>query len=115
MMQRPTKLEEHMKVHHPKTIHGTHATVLKVFPNRLHDGDLVAKASTLVQGMPKRSTQDNQSTVLDPSLQFRNSALISYHMRWYYVKLQEKEKNRKLNDLLDALEFNQAPRQRTHS
>merc|ERR1712036_106952 len=25
----------------------------------------------------------------------------------YYVKLTEKEKNRKLNDLLDALEFNQ--------
>merc|ERR1712093_277800 len=25
----------------------------------------------------------------------------------YYVKLSEKEKNRKLNDLLDALEFNQ--------
>merc|ERR1719145_332255 len=26
----------------------------------------------------------------------------------YFVKLDEKEKNRKLNDLLDALEFNQA-------
>merc|ERR1711865_1270052 len=25
----------------------------------------------------------------------------------HYVKLQEKEKNRKLNDLLDALDFNQ--------
>merc|ERR1711964_627510 len=25
----------------------------------------------------------------------------------YYVKLQESEKNRKLNDLLDSLEFNQ--------
>ena len=25
----------------------------------------------------------------------------------YFVKLEEKQKNRKLNDLLDALEFNQ--------
>lgn len=30
-----------------------------------------------------------------------------YHLFQHYIKLQEPEKNRKLNDLLDALDFNQ--------
>merc|ERR1712025_866679 len=35
------------------------------------------------------------------------SKLTLHGLLQYYVKLTEKEKNRKLNDLLDALEFNQ--------
>merc|ERR1712010_181386 len=35
------------------------------------------------------------------------SKLTLHGLLQYYVKLVEKEKNRKLNDLLDALEFNQ--------
>lgn len=35
------------------------------------------------------------------------SKLTLYGLQQYYVKLEEKQKNRKLNDLLDALEFNQ--------
>jgi ATP-dependent RNA helicase UAP56/SUB2 len=35
------------------------------------------------------------------------SKLTLHGLLQYYAKLQEKEKNRKLNDLLDALEFNQ--------
>merc|ERR1719281_2130314 len=35
------------------------------------------------------------------------SKLTLHGLLQYYVKLSEKEKNRKLNDLLDALEFNQ--------
>merc|ERR1719335_1871854 len=35
------------------------------------------------------------------------SKLTLHGLLQYYVKLDEKEKNRKLNDLLDALEFNQ--------
>jgi len=35
------------------------------------------------------------------------SKLTLHGLLQYYVKIQEKEKNRKLNDLLDALEFNQ--------
>merc|ERR1719408_344956 len=35
------------------------------------------------------------------------SKLTLHGLLQYYVKLAEKEKNRKLNDLLDALEFNQ--------
>ena len=33
--------------------------------------------------------------------------LTLHGLQQYYVKLDEKEKNRKLNDLLDNLEFNQ--------
>ncbi|RZB98034.1 DEAD-box ATP-dependent RNA helicase 56 isoform A [Glycine soja] len=33
--------------------------------------------------------------------------LLIYHLFQHYIKLQETEKNRKLNDLLDALDFNQ--------
>lgn len=35
------------------------------------------------------------------------SKLTLQGLKQYYVKLQEKEKNRKLTDLLDALQFNQ--------
>merc|ERR1719235_3079510 len=37
----------------------------------------------------------------------QESKLTLHGLLQYYVKLTEKEKNRKLNDLLDALEFNQ--------
>jgi hypothetical protein len=33
--------------------------------------------------------------------------LTLHGLQQYYIKLDESEKNRKLNDLLDALEFNQ--------
>jgi ATP-dependent RNA helicase UAP56/SUB2 len=33
--------------------------------------------------------------------------LTLHGLQQYYLKLEEKEKNRKLNDLLDNLEFNQ--------
>jgi ATP-dependent RNA helicase UAP56/SUB2 len=36
-----------------------------------------------------------------------DSKLTLHGLQQYYVRLQESEKNRKLNDLLDALEFNQ--------
>lgn len=35
------------------------------------------------------------------------SKLTLHGLQQYYIKLDEREKNRKLNDLLDALEFNQ--------
>ena len=35
--------------------------------------------------------------------------LTLHGLQQYYLKLEEKEKNRKLNDLLDNLEFNQVP------
>jgi len=33
--------------------------------------------------------------------------LTLHGLQQYYIKLEEREKNRKLNDLLDSLEFNQ--------
>merc|ERR1719204_2093989 len=44
----------------------------------------------------------------DPhEISVEESKLTLHGLLQYYVKLPEKEKNRKLNDLLDALEFNQ--------
>ena len=36
-----------------------------------------------------------------------DTKLTLHGLQQYYIRLEEKEKNRKLNDLLDALEFNQ--------
>ena len=37
----------------------------------------------------------------------KDSKLTLHGLQQYYVHLEENEKNKKLNDLLDALEFNQ--------
>jgi len=50
----------------------------------------------------KKFMQDPHEISVD-----EESKLTLHGLLQYYVKLQEREKNRKLNDLLDALEFNQ--------
>ena len=40
--------------------------------------------------------------------------LTLHGLQQYFLKLEEREKNRKLNDLLDNLEFNQVRRQHYH-
>jgi ATP-dependent RNA helicase UAP56/SUB2 len=40
--------------------------------------------------------------------------LTLHGLQQHYVKLEENQKNRKLNDLLDTLEFNQVCSRRTH-
>jgi len=50
----------------------------------------------------KKFMQDPHEISVD-----EESKLTLHGLLQYYVKLSEKEKNRKLNDLLDALEFNQ--------
>merc|ERR1711988_232681 len=50
----------------------------------------------------KKFMQDPHELSVD-----QESKLTLHGLLQYYVKLSEKEKNRKLNDLLDALEFNQ--------
>merc|ERR1712195_38415 len=50
----------------------------------------------------KKFMQDPHEISVD-----QESKLTLHGLLQYYVKLTEKEKNRKLNDLLDALEFNQ--------
>merc|ERR1711970_1457977 len=54
------------------------------------------------RGICKKFMQDPHEISVD-----EESKLTLHGLLQYYVKLTEKEKNRKLNDLLDALEFNQ--------
>merc|ERR1712070_677312 len=55
-----------------------------------------------VRTLCKKFMQDPHEISVD-----EESKLTLHGLLQYYVKLTEKEKNRKLNDLLDALEFNQ--------
>merc|ERR1712066_200894 len=55
-----------------------------------------------VRGVCKKFMQDPHEIRVD-----EESKPTLHGLLQYYVKLGEKEKNRKLNDLLDALEFNQ--------
>merc|ERR1711979_155226 len=61
-----------------------------------------ATMTTEVRGLCKKFMQDPHEISVD-----EESKLTLHGLLQYYVKLSEKEKNRKLNDLLDALEFNQ--------
>merc|ERR1711904_376077 len=55
-----------------------------------------------IRGLCKKFMQDPHEISVD-----EESKLTLHGLLQYYVKLTEKAKNRKLNDLLDALEFNQ--------
>jgi len=61
-----------------------------------------ATMSSETRGLCKKFMQDPHEINVDDE-----SKLTLHGLLQYYVKLAEKEKNRKLNDLLDALEFNQ--------
>merc|ERR1719392_285381 len=61
-----------------------------------------ATMSKEMRAVCKRFLQDPHEISVD-----EESKLTLHGLLQYYVKLAEKEKNRKLNDLLDALEFNQ--------
>mmetsp|Transcript_5757 Transcript_5757/g.18473 ORF Transcript_5757/g.18473 Transcript_5757/m.18473 type:complete len:425 (+) Transcript_5757:123-1397(+) len=61
-----------------------------------------ATMSQDTRGLCKKFMQDPHEIRVD-----EESKLTLHGLLQYYVKLAEKEKNRKLNDLLDALEFNQ--------
>merc|ERR1712129_502770 len=61
-----------------------------------------ATMSTETRGLCKKFMQDPHEIRVD-----EESKLTLHGLLQYYVTLAEKEKNRKLNDLLDALEFNQ--------
>jgi len=60
-----------------------------------------ATMTTETRELCKKFMQDPHEISVD------ESKLTLHGLLQYYVKLTEKEKNRKLNDLLDALEFNQ--------
>merc|ERR1719473_1494745 len=61
-----------------------------------------ATMSTEIRGVCKKFMQNPHEIFVD-----EESKLTLHGLLQYYCKLTEKEKNRKLNDLLDALEFNQ--------
>merc|ERR1719436_402682 len=61
-----------------------------------------ATMTSETRGLCKKFTQDPHEISVD-----EESKLTLHGLLQYYAKLTEKEKNRKLNDLLDALEFNQ--------
>merc|ERR1711920_429905 len=61
-----------------------------------------ATMSPDTRSLCKKFMQDPHEIRVD-----EESKLTLHGLLQYYVKLTEKEKNRKLNDLLDALEFNQ--------
>merc|ERR1712217_431498 len=61
-----------------------------------------ATMTTDTRALCKKFMQDPHEIRVD-----EQSRLTLHGLLQYYIKLAEKEKNRKLNDLLDALEFNQ--------
>merc|ERR1719172_296119 len=61
-----------------------------------------ATMTSEIRGLCKKFMTDPHEISVD-----EESKLTLHGLLQYYVKLTEKEKNRKLNDLLDALEFNQ--------
>merc|ERR1719247_1152772 len=61
-----------------------------------------ATMTTETRALCKKFMQDPHEISVD-----EESKLTLHGLLQYYVKLTEKEKNRKLNDMLDALEFNQ--------
>merc|ERR1719473_2111979 len=61
-----------------------------------------ATMSTEIRGVCKKFMQDPHEIRVDEEAKLTLHGLLQY-----FAKITEKEKNRKLNDLLDALEFNQ--------
>merc|ERR1719207_274956 len=61
-----------------------------------------ATMTSEIRGLCKKFMQDPHEISVD-----QDKKLTLHGLLMYFVKLTEKEKNRKLNDLLDALEFNQ--------
>merc|ERR1711937_553583 len=59
--------------------------------------------------MTKETREVGKKFMTDPhEISIDDESKLTLHgLLQYFVKLEEKEKNRKLNDLLDALEFNQ--------
>ncbi|KAK2974391.1 hypothetical protein RJ640_021247, partial [Escallonia rubra] len=60
-----------------------------------------------VQEIFKRTPHDKQVMMFSATLSKEIRPVCKKFMQDHYIKLRETEKNRKLNDLLDALDFNQ--------
>merc|ERR1719261_688776 len=79
--------------------------IQEIFRTTPHQKQVMMFSATLskeIRPVCKKFCQDPMEIYVDD-----DTKLTLHGLQQYYVKLQEAEKNRKLNDLLDALEFNQ--------
>jgi len=78
--------------------------VQEIFMKTPHDKQVMMFSATLppdIRPIARKFCQDPTEIFVD------NEKLTLHGLQQYYIKLHEQEKTRKLNDLLDALEFNQ--------
>jgi ATP-dependent RNA helicase UAP56/SUB2 len=78
--------------------------VQQIFRKTPHEKQVMMFSATLskeIRPVCQKFTQHAQQIYVD------DGELTLHGLQQYYVKLSEAQKNRKLNDLLDALEFNQ--------
>jgi len=79
--------------------------VQAIFKKTPHDKQVMMFSATLskeIRPVCRKFMQEPMEIYVDD-----DSKLTLHGLQQYYVRLSENEKNRKLNDLLDALEFNQ--------
>ncbi|RHY20371.1 hypothetical protein DYB36_010926 [Aphanomyces astaci] len=79
--------------------------VQEIFKSTPHDKQVMLFSATLskeIRPVCRKFCQDPMEIYVDDE-----TKLTLHGLQQYFIKLQESEKNRKLNDLLDALEFNQ--------
>jgi len=79
--------------------------IQQIFKKTPHDKQVMMFSATLSQEIRpvcRKFCQDPMEIYIDDE-----TKLTLHGLQQYYIKLEESEKNRKLNDLLDALEFNQ--------
>ncbi|CCI50270.1 unnamed protein product [Albugo candida] len=79
--------------------------VQEIFRSTPHDKQVMMFSATLskeIRPVCRKFCQDPMEIYVDDE-----TKLTLHGLQQYYIKLAESEKNRKLNELLDALEFNQ--------
>jgi len=79
--------------------------VQQIFMETPHDKQVMMFSATLskdIRPVCKKFMQDPMEIYVDDE-----KKLTLHGLQQYYIELEEDQKNRKLNDLLDALEFNQ--------
>jgi ATP-dependent RNA helicase UAP56/SUB2 len=78
--------------------------VQQVFMQTPHEKQVMLFSATIPEGIRdvcRKFTKDAQEIYID------DKELTLHGLQQHYVEIRESEKNRKLNDLLDALDFNQ--------
>eukprot|EP00644_Phytophthora_capsici_P000230 jgi/Phyca11/99958/e_gw1.4.612.1 len=79
--------------------------IQEIFKATPHDKQVMMFSATLskeIRPVCRKFCQDPMEIYVDDE-----TKLTLHGLQQYFIKLEESEKNRKLNDLLDALEFNQ--------